>query len=762
MAIKKSKSIFEGEIVEKIGEVSEERYQPLPENEELLYIGKNINRYEGYEKVSGRAKYTFDIKLPNMVYAKIIRSPFPNALIESIDSSKVKELKGVLEVLTFENTKDINWFSDKSKLFDNHVRYEGDEIACVAAQSEQILDEAIRKIKVNYKELGFSTSSEESLRSNAFQIYDSGNIHKGKPDIYERGNIDDAFNSADVIVEDKYSTQVVIHNPTEVHCSVVNWENDKLIIYDSTQGVFEIRKKVAEALTIPIENVRVIKKYMGGGFGSKLEAGKYTVMAALISKKINRPVRIALDRKEMNLAVGNRPDSVQELKIGLKKDGTILALSHAAKASVGAYPAGGGCSWPLRTIYKCSNVKTIDYSVITNTGPIRPFRAPGHVQGIFALESIIDEAAEKIGMDPLEFRLLNYAEKDQVWGAEYTSKLLREAYTKGSEAIKWNRRNKVPGSGKGHIKTGLGMASQIWWGGGGPPAHANIEITKEGKITVYSGTQDLGTGTYTIISQVAAEILEVEIKKIKVVIGDTEITPLGPSSGGSTTAPSITPAVRDAAEKMKSKLLSSAAAIMNVDENQLLYSRGKVTEINGNRSLTINEIIAEINEPKLITKGSREENLKGYITQSFGAQFAEVEVDTLTGYIKVKKIVAAHDIGRTLNRKTLENQFHGGIIQGLGFALMEERLVDSDYGKVLNTNMHDYKMPTMVDIPEIEVIIVSKNDPKANNMGVKGIGEPAIIPTAGAIANAVYNAIGVRVKSLPLTPDKVLNALYAS
>lgn len=762
MAIKKSKSIFEGEIVEKIGEVSDEKYQLLPENEELLYIGKEINRYDGYEKVSGRAKYTFDIKLPNMVYAKIIRSTFPNALIESIDSSKVKETKGVIEVLTFENTKDINWFSNKSKLFDNHVRYEGDEIACVAAKSERILNEAIRKIKVKYNELGFSTSAEESLGSNAFQIYDSGNIHKGKPDIYERGNIDDAFNSADVIVEGKYSTQVVIHNPTEVHCSVVYWENDKLIIYDSTQGVFEVRKRVAEALAIPPENVRVIKKYMGGGFGSKLEAGKYTVMAALISKKINRPVRIALDRKEMNLAVGNRPDSIQKLKIGFKKDGTILALSHDAKASVGAYPSGGGCSWPLRTIYKCENVKTTDYSAITNTGPIRPFRAPGHVQGIFALEAIIDEAAEKIGMDPLEFRLINYAEKDQVWGAEYTSKLLREAYAKGSEAIMWNRRNKLPGSGKGHIKTGLGMASQIWWGGGGPPAHANIEITKEGKITVYSGTQDLGTGTYTIISQVAAEILEVDIKQIKVVIGDTEITPLGPSSGGSTTAPSIAPAVRDAAEKMKSKLISSAAAIMNVDENKLLYSRGKVTEINGNMVLTINEIIAEINEPKLITKGSREENLKGYITQSFGAQFAEVEVDTLTGYIKVKKIVAAHDIGRTLNRKTLENQFHGGIIQGLGFALMEERLVDSDYGKVLNTNMHDYKMPTMADIPEIEVIIVSKNDPKANNMGVKGIGEPAIIPTAGAIANAVYNAIGVRVKSLPLTPDRVLNALYAS
>ncbi|MCB0730088.1 MAG: xanthine dehydrogenase family protein molybdopterin-binding subunit [Ignavibacteriae bacterium] len=759
MAIKKSKHFFEDELIETIGEVSEEIYEQLPNNKDLNYIGKKISRYDGYEKVSGKAKYTFDIKLPNMAYAKILRSDLPNAKIKSIDISIAKNLKGVLEILTYQNIDDIDFYGENGKLLDQHVKHEGDEVACIVAESEKIAETASKLIQVQYEKLGFSTSIEQSTRDNSVKIYDWGNIRNGKPDEYERGNVEEGFLQSDFIVEDTFTTEVVIHHPTEVHCSVVNWEGDKLIIYDSTQGIFEIKKSVSEYLKISEDKVQVIKKYMGGGFGSKLEAGKYTVLAAILSKKINRPVRLAVDRKEMSLATGNRPDSIQHLKVGVKKDGTLMAMTHEAKAAVGAYPTGGGCSWPFKQIYLCPNVKTIDFSVITNTGKARPFRAPGHVQGTFGLDSIIDDAAYKIGMDPLEFRLKNYAEKDQVWGAEYTSKLLREAYKEGAEKINWERRNKVPGSGNGFKKRGIGMATQIWWGGGGPPAHANIEIKNDGSVIVYSGTQDIGTGTYTIISQVAAEILEIPIQKIEVILGDTDKTPYGPSSGGSTTAPSISPAVRDAAEKMKRKLISASAAILNVDEKELFYSLGSVSDKSKTNKLSFTEIAANLKGQKLFAEGSREENLKGYVAQTFGAQFAEVEVDTLTGFVKVLKIVAAHDIGRTLNRQTLENQFHGGIIQGLGMALMEERIMDSDFGKMLNTNLHDYKIPTMLDIPEIEVIIVSEADVKANNMGVKGIGEPAIIPTPGAISNAVYNAIGVRVKSLPITPNKILKAL---
>lgn len=759
MAIKKSKYFFEEGFIETLGEVTEEKYKSLPTNDKLKYVGKKIPRYDGFQKVSGKAKYTFDIKLPNLAYARILGSPYPNAKIISIDDTKARKLKGVIDIIHKNNSKAISWYGENGNLFDENVKHEGDEVACVVAETEAIAKAALELIQVQYEELGFSVTTKESLGENSYKIYDSGNIRKGKPDEYERGDVDKGFEESDIIIEDTFTTQVVIHNPTEVHCSAVKWDDDKLTVWDSTQGIFSVRGKIAEALEIPEEKVEVIKEYMGGGFGSKLEAGKYSVMAALLSKKINRPIRVTLDRKQMNLSVGNRPDSIQNLKVGVKKNGKLMAMTHDAKAAVGAYPTGGGCSWPFKTMYNCPNVKTLDYSVITNTGKARPFRAPGHVQGVFGLDSIIDDAAEKIGMDPLEFRLINYAEKDQVWGAEYTSKLLREAYKAGAEKIGWDRRNKKAGSGKGYIKRGMGMASQIWWGGGSPPAHANIEITKEGKITVYSGTQDIGTGTYTIISQVASEILEIPIEKIKVVLGNTAIAPYAPGSGGSTTAPSVTPAVRDAAEKMKKQLVSAASAILEVKEEGLYYSDGEIFTKDKSKKINFVDVVKNLNDDSIITKGSREENLEGFITQSFGAQFAEVEVDTLTGFVKVLKIVAAHDIGRTLNRQTLENQFHGGIMQGLGFALMEERIMDVDYGKMLNANMHEYKIPTMLDVPEIDVIIVSESDDRANNMGVKGIGEPAIIPTAGAIANAVYNAIGVRIKSLPITPDKILNSL---
>ncbi len=759
MSIKKSKHFFEEDFVEKIGEVSDENYKQLPPNKDLKYIGKKIPRYDGYAKVSGKAVYTFDINLPNMVYGKILRSEIPHGKIKSIDISKAKSTDGVLDILTFENTPDYNWYGNSSKLFDQVVRYEGDEIACICAETQKDAEEAAKKIIISYEKLPFEVDAEKSFKSENLKIHESGNISREKPDEYSRGNVDDGFEQSEIIVEDTYSTQIAIHNPTEVHCSVANWEGEKLKIWDSTQGIFEVRNSIAKSLGINEENVQVIKEYMGGGFGSKLEAGKYTLMAAILSKKLKRPVKIVLDRKEMNLAVGNRPDSKQTLKLGLKKDGTILALNHYSIANVGAYPSGGGCSWPARTMYQIPNVKTVDYSIFTNTGRSRAFRAPGHVQGTFALDAIMDDAAEKIGMDPLEFRIKNYAEKDQVWGGNYSSKMLKEAYKIGAEKIGWGKRNKIPGSEKSYLKTGIGLASQIWWGGGGPPAHANMKIAKDGLVHVYSGTQDLGTGTYTFISQIAAEILEIPLNKIKVHLGDTDF-PFGPSSGGSTTAPSISPAVRDAAEKMKKKLFSAASALTNISEDKLIYSEGSFSSENI-KIINIDEIANQVESDSLFTKGSREENIEGIVVQTFGAQFAKVEVDTLTGNVKVIKIVAAHDIGRTLNRQTLENQFHGGIMQGLGFALTEERIMDSDYGKMLNPNMHDYKIPTMLDAPtEIEVIIVNDMDELANNMGVKGIGEPAMIPTAAAIANAVYNAIGVRIKSLPITPDKIINALY--
>ncbi|UCH92349.1 MAG: xanthine dehydrogenase family protein molybdopterin-binding subunit [Candidatus Aminicenantes bacterium] len=759
--IVKSKFFLEDDFLESLAEVPAEEVGAWKPEKKLKILGTPVSRVDGYDKVSGTAQYTFDVGLANMAIAKTLRCPHPHARIKSIDTAKALKHPGVLAVITQKNTPKIPWYSNTSYLFDPHLRYLGDEVACLAAESEEIAAEALKLIRVEYEILPFVVDTGKAMKPDAPKLYENGNIRGGKPFVYKRGDAEKGFKEADVVVEDTFTTQVAVHNPTEVHCSAANWDGDRLTVWDSTQTVFNVRDTLAQSLGIPANKVRVIKKYMGGGFGSKLVPGKYTVMAALLARKIGRPVKIALDRKEMNLAVGNRPDSVQKLKAGAKKDGTLTALSHHAYGTVGAYTYGAGCSWPLRTVYKCDNVYVEEYSVYTNAGPGRPMRAPGHVQGTFAMDSLIDEIAEKIGMDPLEFRLKNYAEKDQVYNIPYTSKRLREAYKKGAEAIGWQRRSQPAGSGTpGPIKRGIGMATQIWWGGGGPPAYATIKLNSDGSAQVMAGSQDLGTGTYTFITQVAAEVLEIPLEKISVTLGDTSLCPYCGGSGGSTTAPSVAPAVHDAAEQIKAKLMSGAAALLELPEDQLLYQNGVISsKKDESKKVTITDILGKTRERELIANGARNANPKGYMINTFGAQFAEVEVDTETGKVKVLKVVAANDIGRVLNRKTAENQFHGGIIQGIGFALMEQRIIDQTTGKVLTTNMHDYKMPTVMDMPEIEAYVVSDADPLISSVGAKGLGEPAHIPTAGAIANAVYNAIGVRIKSLPITADKVLSAL---
>jgi xanthine dehydrogenase YagR molybdenum-binding subunit len=759
--IVKSKHFFEEDFVESFAEVPVEKQESWTDKTVFKFIGKPVSRLDGYDKVSGTAVYSFDVSLPRMAFAKTLRCPLAHARIKNINIDKALKIDGVYDIITYLNTPKIEWFYI-SFLFDPHLRYEGDEVACVAAKTDAIAEKAIKLIEVEYGELPFVLDPAVAMKDTAPKLYEEGNIVRGKPSEYERGNVEQGFAEADIIVEDTFRTQVEVHNPTEPHCSVVNWDGDKLTVWDSTQAVFGVRDSIASSLGISESKVRVIKKYMGGGFGSKLDAGKYTVMAALLARRIARPVKITLDRKEMNLAVGNRPNSVQKLKAGIKKDGTLTALSHYSYGTVGAYPSGAGCSWPLKQIYKCPNVKTTEFSVYTNAGQARPFRAPGHVQGIFALEALLDEAAEKINMDPLEFRLKNYAEKDPVSGLPYTTKLLKQAYLQGAEAFKWKKKWKKAGSDSGIIKRGVGLASQIWWGEGGPPAYATLELNRDGSAQISCGTQDIGGGTYTILAQVAAEVLEVPIDKFQVILGDTASCPYDPASGGSQTASSVTPAVRDAAEQMKQKLISGASAILEIPENKLQYQEGIIfSQEIPDKKIGISDIIGKMDENVLITTGARAANPEGYAMNSFGVQFAEVEVDTETGKVTVLKIVAAHDIGQTLNRKLLENQFHGGIIQGLSFAILEERVMNKYTGKVLTTNLHDYKIPTIADMPEIEVIIVSKGDYLINTTGVKGIGEPAMIPTAGAIGNAVYNAIGVRIKSLPITPDKVLMAIYS-
>lgn len=752
----RDRRFFEEDDVEQFAQVPAEGNPKGPRGKTRV-LGAPVNRFDGYDKVSGTARYTFDVDLPHMAHAKTLRSPHPHARIRSIDTSEAEVLPGVLAILHSGNSPAIPWYG-QSTLFDTHLRYQGDEVACVAATTEKIAEQALKLIRVDYEVLDFEVDVEKMASGDGPALHDGGPLAY-QPWIYERGNVEAGFAEADVLVEESFSTQCAVHNPTEAHGSVASWDGDKLTVYDSTQAIHTIRTALAESMQIPASHVEVITKYMGGGFGSKLYFGKYTTMATLLARRIGLPVKIMLDRSEMNLAVGNRPDSRQQLKVGAKRDGTLTAMSLTAIGSAGAYRAWAGCNFPLIGTYKCANVRTDMRSVYTNLGPGRAFRAPGRPQGTFGMDSILDDLAAKLEMDPLELRRKNYAEIDQFQNQPYTSKKLNECYDLGARAFGWSEKWHPPGISEDPVKRGVGLATQIWSGGGGPPGGVTLQLNADGSVRALAGSQDLGTGTYTFIPQVVAEVLEIPVENVRATLGRTSAGPYCPPSGGSQTAPTVAPAAHDAAVQIRGALLDGAAALWELPRKSLVYENATIRSEDGEKVITIPELMEELHENTLVRTGLRAANVPGKTAQSFGVQFAEVEVDTRTGEVRVLKIIAAHDIGRTLNRKLLENQFHGGIIQGFGFALFEERIVDRNTGLVLSDNLHDYKMATMRDVPEIEVIVVDPKDKEVNSLGVKGIGEPPIIPTAGAIANAVFNATGVRIHELPLTPDRVLTAL---
>ncbi|RKY84067.1 xanthine dehydrogenase family protein molybdopterin-binding subunit [candidate division KSB1 bacterium] len=741
-----------------IGEVQEEVPEAWPENKELKIIGKRIPRINAPEIVTGEAKYAYDIIIPGMLVGKILRSPYPHANIKNIDTSKAEKLKGVKAVITYKNTSNVRIGRDP--IFNTTVKYEGEEIAAVAAVDENTALDALDLIKVEYEELPFVVDPEEAMKPNAPKIHPQGNIVRGRPSVYSRGNIEKGFNEADIVIEETFRTPVVHHSQAEVHISVAKWEEDYLTVWDTTQGVFRIQSSLANIFHLPVNKVRVICHYMGGAFGCKLSIRRHTVYAVLLAKITGRPVKIALSRKDDYLAGGNRPSSIQQIKAGIKKDGTLTALYQKTVGAVGAYPGSAGVTTPLRTLYKCPNVKTEEYSVYVNAGQSCAHRAPGHVQGTFALDQMIDILAEKTGIDPLELRKKNYIDRDQQSNLPYTSKYLLEAYDAGAKEIGWERRNKIPGSGQGRYKRGIGMATQIWWGGGRPPAFVNVKINSDGTVNVLSGAQDIGTGTTTIVAQCVAEELGIKLKDVKVTIGDSEVCPYGPTSGGSVTAPSMCPAARAAARDAKNKLLEVASVILKSNGKPLDIKDGRIfLKNNPEKSITIKDVIGRSRVGMILGSGAREDNPEGYAVNTFGAHFAEVEVDTWTGKIKIVKYVAAHDIGRVINMLTAVNQIQGGIIQGLGFTLSEERIINKNVGRMENPDMCNYLLPLAGDTPEIVSIIVSKPDNLLSHTGNKGLGEPPMIPVLATIANAFYNATGVRIKVLPMTPEKVLMAL---
>jgi xanthine dehydrogenase YagR molybdenum-binding subunit len=718
---------------------------PEPRRPEYRSIGKPTTRVDGREIVTGRAVFTHDVKLRGMLIGKILRSPRAAAEVVSVDLAPALAVPGVLAAL---------------KLAEGKVRYAGQQIAAVAAVDERTAEQALALIKVEYRTLPAVVDWEKARDPNAPQVRD------GKPNVekfneYARGDVEKGFAEADVIVERTYRTGFEVHNPTETHGSVAVWDGDHLVVYDSTQGVHGVRDGLARALKVPAANVTVIKNYMGGGFGSKLATGEYSVVAARLARETGRPVKILLSRRDNAVCVGYRPSSHQTYKVGAKKDGTITAFSLLNYAS-GGIAAGDEVSEPVVDVYKCANCKVEEHTVFTNTGAQRAMRAPGHTPGAFGLESVMDELAAALDMDPLELRRRNYTTKNLGGtGLPYSSRALDACYDLWAKAIGWERRNRKPGggTGAGSLRRGIGCATSIWFGAGVPGTLVDLVLYPDGSVEVVCGTQDLGTGTRTHMAVVAAETLGLEPRDITVKLGNSDY-PWAPISGGSLTAPSVAPAVRDAALKAVGRLTEVAAARLKIEPADVVRT-GRTFASKGDpaKSATFAEVCRDLRRETVFHGERGPMDGEKYAFNTFGAHFAEVEVDVETGRVRVLAYVAAQDSGQIVNRLTAESQVVGGVTQGLGAALFEERVLDDATGTVVNPNLRDYKVPTSLDIPEITTIFADVVDPHINNLGVKGLGEPARVPVSPAIANAVYNAIGVHIREIPMTPPRVLAAL---
>jgi xanthine dehydrogenase YagR molybdenum-binding subunit len=667
-------------------------------------------------------------------------------------------------------------------LFDVNIGYAGQPLAAVCATSPAIAARAAALVRVDCEPLPHAVTTARALAADAPKVRGSGNISRTSPVIESRGDVERALAAAEVVIRRTFRTPSQLHSALEPHGAVAEWEGDQLTIWESTQGVFRVRDEVAEALGLRRGAVRVVMDYMGGGFGAKNNAGAHTWAAVLLARRTGRAVRCVLDRHGEQTDTGHRPAATVHVTLGATADGRLTAIDVIAEVAMGISGWEASPGKIFHELYACPNVRTSETFVWTNSQSMAAFRAPGHAEGAFALERAMDLLAREVGVDRLELRLRNHAARDQEKDRPWSGGSLRACLDEGARRFGWlgdhgratgdQRRRREETAGREHgagdasgithhaprKRRGTGLASQIWPAGGGPPAYATVRIQPDGTVDVLTGTQDLGTGARTVLAQVAAEALGVRLEDVRVVLGDTERTPYTGNSWGSMTTASVAPAVRMAAEDARRGLLDAAAGILECAPEDLVVRNGMVDRRDCTRHVPVAEVTRKLGHVMIMGHGSRGPNPSGVGLMTFGAHFAEVEVDEATGVVRVLRIVAVHDAGRIINPLLARSQLEGGILQGLGFALFEERVVDERLGRPLNTGLHDYKIPTMADAPVIDASFVEAVDIVANHVGARGLAEPPLIPVAPAIANAVADALGVDLDELPLTPWRILAA----
>ena len=706
-------------------------------------VGRALARVDGPLKVTGKAQYAAEIPVANVAHALIVTSAAGRGQLLTLDLSHAQQVPGVLHVISSSNAPKLPGAKTKADpndrilqlLQDDEIHYADQPIAVVVATTLESAQEAAALLSTSYA----PGAVDVALQPNAAGVYapkKAGPV--GEADS-TRGNVAAALAQAAVRVDQTYTTPVQNHNPMEPHALTVVWQgDDHVTVYDTSQGIFGVRKKLAALFGIPPDNVRVISRFVGGGFGCKGSPWSHVGLAAMAARIAKRPVKLAVTRQQMFSLVGHRPQTIQHLILAADRTGKLLAMQHEVWSETSRFdefvePA----AVQTRMLYACPNVVTSHRLQPLDIPTPTFMRAPGESTGTFALESAMDELAVALKLDPLELRLRNYAERDEGEDKPWSSKSLRECYKQGAARFGWSKRSPLPRSMRdGHWLVGYGMASATY------PARqsgssALAKLRRDGTVLVQAGSQDIGTGTYTIMAQIAADVLGLPVEQVTFELGDTAL-PETPVSGGSQTASSTGSAVKMAAQALRDQLVAAGADPTKKGSYLAVLERTGQQEISARAST------------------QEKEDRKRFSLHSFGAHFVEARVDEDTGEVRIARAVGAFAAGTILNPKTARSQFYGGMVWGIGFALEEHTVRDARSGRVITRDLADYHVPVHADIPELEVISIDETDPHVNEVGAKGIGEIGITGISAAIANAVFHATGKRIRDLPITLDKLV------
>ncbi|WP_019948133.1 xanthine dehydrogenase family protein molybdopterin-binding subunit [Hymenobacter aerophilus] len=738
------------------------------------HIGKGANRVDGPLKVSGTAHYAGEFNVPNLAYGYVVNSPIAKGKVTRVHAEEVLGLPGVLAVYSHENVPHLAWFDRSYKdllapggspfrpLHTPDITFNQQPVALVVAETFELARYAAALLRVDYEQ----EPHETNLGTKRTEGYLPGGGKLGyAPPPPPRGNPEKAWKNATHSIEAEYAHGAQHHNPMELFAATVEWlADDKITVYDKTQGVFNVQRYLTGVFGLSKDNCRVVNQFMGGGFGSGLRPQYSVFMATLAALELKRSVRVTLTRQQM-FSIGHRPNTLQLLKLGTNPDGSLAALQHHALHETSLFEdyTENVVNWSGMQ-YKCDNVKLGYQLAQLDVYSPQDMRAPGAATGNVGIEVAMDEMAYAAGLDPLEFRLRNYAERDQNVDKPFSSKKLRECYHEGAAKFGWDKRPLEPRSMRnGHLLTGWGMAGGVW-DAMQMPSRASARLTADGRLLVLSGAGENGAGTYTIMTQIAAETLGLPLEAVTFELGDTD-QPQAPLQGGSWTAASVGTAVKNACDALGQKLLKLAqkqkdSPLQGADYDEVEFVNGQLRlRRDPDQAVVLRDVLQASGETEVEADSTALPNMlkqNGYSLHSHNAVFAEVQVDEDLGTVRVTRVVNAVAAGRILNRKTARSQVLGGVVWGLGMALMEETIMDHKFGRYVNHNYAEYHIPVNADMPDIDVLFIHEEDDIVNPLGVKGIGEVGMLGVTAAIANAVFHATGKRVRDLPIMLDKLL------